>query len=124
MRARPVSLTLVGWLFIVTGVVGAARGAWNAIQAESPLSAHELGDLGWLALSEALAVSGGVATLLGRGWARCVLLVWMVGHLVISALHSVSLLLVHVAIFAPIVFLLFRPAATEYFRRPAEPPRA
>jgi hypothetical protein len=50
-----------------------------------------------------------VGLLRGYPWARWLLAGWMAFHIVLSALHDMETLLVHVALFAPILYLLFRP---------------
>ena len=122
MPKRPLSIALVGWLFVATGgivvvtsLVKLSNSAGSGGGAGP--SAHELRDFAWAAGSGVLAAVGGAFTLRGHDWARWILVVWMVGHLALSLAHSVSQLLVHVAIFAPLLFLLFRRPASAYFRK-------
>ncbi|HJT26954.1 MAG TPA: hypothetical protein VJ784_06030, partial [Pyrinomonadaceae bacterium] len=56
-----------------------------------------------------------VFMLYGRNWARWLLVAWIAFHIIISALHSVLFLLMHVAIFSVILFFVFRRRASLYF---------
>ena len=77
----------------------------------------------WVCSVRFLAVLGGVFMLYGFNWARWLLVLWMAFHIVISAMHSLRQLLVHSLLFGAILFFLFRPRASAYFRaRNAEPP--
>jgi hypothetical protein len=69
-------------------------------------------------------VLGALFMLYGFNWARWLLVVWMAFHLVIGALHSPFQLLTHTLIFAVVLYFLFRPPASAYFRGTrAEPPQ-
>ena len=100
-------MTVIGIVFLVVGVVGGV------------VHLRE-GPMGWglalIELSEALAAIGGAFLLLGRRWARWLLLGWMAFHVVISAFDSLQKLAVHVVIFGLIGLALLRPPASEYFR--------
>ncbi|HTP69646.1 MAG TPA: hypothetical protein VMJ35_12140 [Dongiaceae bacterium] len=104
---RPLIVTLIGTLFIAVGAVGGVAHAKE-------------GPIGWglalIELSELVALVGGVFLLMGKNWARWLLLVWMGFHVVISAFDSLQKLAVHVVIFGLIAFALLRPPAWQYFR--------
>ena len=104
---RPMIVTVIGVLFIAVGVVG---GGYHLKE----------GPMGWglaaIELSEALAVVSGVFLLLGKSWARWLLLAWTAFHVVISAFDSLQKLAVHVVLFGLIGIGLLRPPASEYFR--------
>lgn len=121
MPTRPGSLTLVGWLFIATGSLGLLRDVAplvtsNAAEHLAKLKAEGWADLGPAWTSRALAVLGGTFVLRGSNWARWVLVAWMGLHLWVSAIHSAWALVTHSAIFAVVLYLLFRPRASAYFR--------
>jgi hypothetical protein len=110
MRKRPLSITVVGLLFLVTGVVTfgfhLARG----------LSRGEIHSDVWLVLSVSiLAVVAGVFMLLGSNWARWLALAWLTFHVVISALHSWQETTMHALLLAAITWLLLRPEASRWF---------
>lgn len=120
MSKRPLSITLVGWLFVATGCIGLGAGLWRlrdsaAASAGAP-DAHELMDFAFVAFSAALAVVGGACTLRGLGLGRWLLGIWMVGHIVLGLWHPPVELLMHLALFAPLSFLLLRRPASDFFR--------
>src|SRR5262245_59994066 len=119
MRTRPVSLTIVAWLFLVVGFWGLVHAGQRLLQdaSASSFGRHEVVDVSLAAASGVLAGLGGGFLLGGRNWARWAIVVWMAFHLVISAMHSTEMLLVHTAIFAPIFFFLFRRPASVYLTR-------
>jgi hypothetical protein len=60
---------------------------------------------------------GGIFILRGANWARWLLLAWLCYHVVLSAFHSLSEMIIHGVLCAVIASLLFRRQATGYFRR-------
>jgi hypothetical protein len=116
---RPLSITIVGWLFVGMGAATAIGGLYPIVAAawQATGAVHErLAELTPMVLSAVLALAGGVWILLGRDLGRWLAAAWMGAHIVLSLFHSVSQLLVHAVLFAVIVFFLFRPAAAAYFR--------
>lgn len=103
---RPRSITLISWLFIVFGSAALIAG----------LVTTDLKSHWYVHLSRLLQIVAGVFMLYGRNWARWLLVAWIAFHIIISALHSVLFLLMHVAIFSVILFFLFRRQASSYFR--------
>lgn len=104
---RPYQVTILGCLFIVTGLVGLAYHL-----SDRPIDR-------WIILIAAvrvIAVVGGVFLLLGRNWARLLLLVWLAVHVVISAFNSVSETLAHAVLLAVIGYFLLWSAAAKYFQ--------
>lgn len=112
MKKRPLAVTILGCLFIVVGLVGLVY-HWT----ERPLESHIV----LVSLVRALAVIGGVFLLLGRGWARWLLLAWLAFHVVVSALHSFSQTAVHVLFLAVVAYFLLRPPASTYFQSSSSP---
>ncbi len=106
---RPIAVTLLGCLFIVTGLAGLIYH-----MTDRPVD-H------WfvpIAMVRIIAVLGGIFLLLGRGWARWVLLVWLAFHVGVSAFHSISQVAVHLVLLIVIALLLLRPPASTYFNSP------
>ena len=69
------------------------------------------------------AVLSGVFMLYGFNWARWLLVAWIVFHLILSILHSPLQLLMHTLLFAIVLYFIFRPQASAYFREAGtEPP--
>jgi hypothetical protein len=121
MSKRPLSVTVIGWLFVCVGCASLIGGGWRFVRdrnhagvAES--RAHDLLDFGFVAASAVLAVVGGTFALRGCHWARWLLVVWMGLHVVLSLFHSASELLMHCVLFAVILWFLFRQRASAYFR--------
>ena len=117
---RPHSITAVAWLFIAVGTVGLLKDIWPlvthvAAQQIAKLRADGLADIVPAWTSRVLAIVGGVALLRGHSWARWLLVAWMVFHVVLSLVHDLPELVIHVAIFAPVLFLLFRRSMGPWF---------
>ena len=118
MNKRPLSITIISWIFIITGGIGLIYHLAE-VNVQHPLE----NDTVWVCSVRFLAVLGGAFMLYGFNWARWLLVLWMAFHIVLSAMHSLLQLLVHSLLFAAILFFLFRPRASAYFRaRSAEPP--
>jgi hypothetical protein len=104
---RPLPVSILGCLFIVAGLVGLVYHL-----SESPLD-H------WIVLISTiriLAVVGGVYLLMGRGWARWLLLAWLAFHVVVSAFHSLSESIAHVVLLMVVGYFLLGPPASKYFQ--------
>jgi hypothetical protein len=110
MNTRPLSVTLIGCLFIVAGVIGLAYHA-----TEFNARAIDYG-LIWVLCLRLLAVVGGIFMLRRRNWARWLLLLWMSYHVILSAFHSASELITHSVLLAAIAYWLLRPRTSAYFR--------
>ena len=108
---RPLSVTLIAWLFILTGI-GALIAHRDALRA-SQLYGY---DLLWPCGLAVAAILAGTFMLNRANWARWLCFIWMACHLVISALHSVQETVFHALIFAVLFYFLLRPNVTAYFR--------
>ncbi len=118
MNRRPLSITLLGWLFIAVGSVALVYHL-TEIKLDGPFDYRLAGTC----LVRLLAIAGGAAILRCFNWGRWLLAVWMGFHIGISVLHSPVELGMHVLLFGVIGYFLFRPAASAYFRerRPRVP---
>ncbi len=125
MFARPRSITVIAWLFIAIGcftvrkdvlpLIASHSAPGGALGAEGPVERWLLWGL------RALAAVGGAFLLTGANWARSLLVVWMAYHVALSIRHQPIQLLVHSLLFVAVVYLLFRPEASRFFRaRPRE----
>ena len=103
---RPIAVTILGCVFIVAGVVGLAYHL-----SDRPLEPHIV----LISLVRMLAIVGGIFLLLGHGWARWLLLVWLGFHVAVSALHSVSEALAHAALLIVVGYFLLRAAWVAVF---------
>jgi len=104
---RPWEITFIGCLFVAVGLVSGVAHAWHTRLDK------------WLVLIELVqvwAIAGGLFLILGRSWARWALLVWMAFHVVVGALHSVSMGLSHGILAAVITYFLVWAPPSRYFR--------
>lgn len=104
---RPLPVTILGYLFIVVGLVGFVYHL-----SDKPLDHWVV----LISLVRIIAVVGGVFLLLGRNWARWLVLAWLAFHVVVSALHSMSEAVAHVVLLVVIGYVLLRPPASPYFQ--------
>ena len=111
MSTRPLSVTVVAWMFIVVGIIGFAYHAtqFNAQTFDNAFT--------WVLLLRLLAIVGGAFVLKGANWARWLLIVWMAYHVVLSAWHSIPELAVHGVLLLVVTFALLRGPASRYFRK-------
>jgi len=109
-KKRPISITILSWLYIVVGVVSTA-----AHYVDFRTHRLMLNEVVWITVLGAVAIVAGAFMLRGRNWARWLALAWMAAHVVISALHLMNGLLIHSVMFVLIAYLLVRRGAREYF---------
>ena len=104
---RPLAVTITGCLFIGAGLVGLVY----------HLSETSLDR--WIVLISIvriIAVGGGVFLLMGRNWARWLVLAWLGFHVVVSAFHSLSEFLPHVVLLMVVGYVLLGAPASKYFQ--------
>jgi cbb3-type cytochrome oxidase subunit 3 len=111
MKKRPIGVTIVSWVYIVAGALELAF----LVPGFNILHPLQNGDL-WVGLVRLAAIVLGIYMLRGNDWARWLALVWMGGHVIVSAFASTQLLVVHGMFFVAIAYVLFRPDSTAYFR--------
>lgn len=116
MNKRPRSITVISWIFIALGSIGFLASLQPYLDSAPAQSIAYLKAHWMVHLARIVAVVSGVLMLYGFGWARWLLVVWMGFHIVLSALHSTLQLLMHSLLFAVILYFLFRPQASAYFR--------
>jgi hypothetical protein len=102
---------VIGCIFIITGTIGLVY-HMTEFKLQHPFE----NDAVWILLIRLLAILGGVFLLYGNGWARWLLLVWIVYHVILSTFHSISELAIHSLLFVVIACFLFRPPVSAYFR--------
>jgi len=112
MNRRPLAVTVIGFVFIATGVIG---GVFHAAGAAGRRS-FQLDDAFVFALC-LTAVVCGLYLLRRNNWARWLAVAWLAYHVVLSVFHSRFQLAVHALLLAVIAYCLFMPRANEYFRR-------
>jgi hypothetical protein len=107
---RPASVTIAGWLFVLSGLVGVAYHATKLrTSALDP-------DAVWIIVVRLLAVLSGVYILRGASWAAWLAIAWLAYHVILSALHSISETVMHIVLLAAVAYALLRPPAGAYFR--------
>lgn len=111
MNKRPLSVTIIAWIYIVAGVVGLAYHA-----KEFKLSPLFENDGFWICFVRLLAIVCGAFMLRGHNWARWLSVAWMAWHVYLSIFHPLSELIMHSLLLVVFAFLLFRPGAAAYFR--------
>jgi hypothetical protein len=110
-RKRPLSVTILGWVYIIVGVGGFVSHLGD-LRANSPFQFDGI----WVEMVRLLALVCGVFMLRGQNWARWLAVVWIGFHVILSAFHQVLPLILHCIFFAVISWLLFRRDAARYFR--------
>jgi hypothetical protein len=121
MPSRPISITIISWLFIAVGIISIGADLLPLVGINISAGPTDFQTLGFFELSlmlfvRLLALVCGVFMLYGFNWARWLLIVWMGFHIVISITDSPVKLIIHILIFSIILFFLFRPKASIYFR--------
>jgi hypothetical protein len=116
MNKRPGSITIISWIFIVFGSIALLSGLLPNVNITAAQRIAEFKGHWYVHVSRMVMVLCGVFILYGFNWARWLLVVWLAFHVIIGVLHSSFQLLVHSLFFAVVVYFLFRPAASAYFR--------
>ena len=111
MPKRPISVTIIAWLYLTMGVVGFVYHLFMQ------KSMHPFPyDILWVELIFLAAILSGVYMLRGHNWARWLALAWIAFHVVLSIFHNLPELAIHGLLCAIVAFFLFRSAASRYFR--------
>ena len=111
MSKRPLSITIISWLFIGAGSVGLLYHA-TEFKTRGPFQYGVL----WICIVRLLAIVGGVFMLQGHNWARWLLVAWLAYHVALSAFHTLFGVLIHSLLLAVIAGFLLRPHASAWFR--------
>src|SRR5206468_9045810 len=93
--------------FIIAGAVGLVYHLWQGPYDRwiVPVSIVRL-----------IAIVGGIFLLRGHAWARSLMLAWLAFHVIVSAFHSLSEVLAHVALLVIFGYVLLRAPASRYFQ--------
>lgn len=108
---RPLSVTLIGWLFVGAGAFGLAYHL-TEFKALQPFPYDVL----WVCVVRVVAIVCGVFMLRGRNWARWLALTWTAYHVILSSFHSFHQSLAHGLLLAVFAYFLCRQQASDYFR--------
>jgi hypothetical protein len=115
MEQRPRAITIISWIFMIFGTIALLSGLLPIGEITVAQRIAELKGHWMVHLSRMLAIVAGVFMLYGRNWARWLLVVWIVFHIGLSALHSALQLFIHAAIFTVILYFIFRRQSSSYF---------
>jgi hypothetical protein len=107
---RPLSVTLISYLFIIAGTAGILYHAAELIEIVAEP------DVILVLVVRMLAIVGGVFALRGARWSRWLLTAWIGYHVVLSFYHSTSELAMHAALMIVVLVALFHPKANRYFK--------
>ena len=110
MKKRPLSVTIISWLFVAAGVVGLAYHL-TEFRALHPFPS----DVVWVALLRVVAIVCGTFMLRANNWARWLSLAWLTFHVILSGFHSRQELVMHSVLLAILSYFLLRADAREYF---------
>src|SRR5256886_11016140 len=110
MKKRPLSVTIISWLFVAAGVVGLAYHL-SEFKTLHPFPS----DVAWVVLLRLVAIVCGTFMLQGNNWARWLSLAWFTFHVILIGFHSLQGLVMHTVPLAILSFFLFRPQARQYF---------
>ena len=110
MTKRPISVTIVSWVYILAGVVGIAAHI-TEFDLHHPFSNDPVLAL----IVRLLAIVAGVFMLRRANWARWLAIVWIAYHVVLSSFHSVPAAALHALLLAVFTYFLCRRQANVYF---------
>jgi hypothetical protein len=115
MSPRPLSVTILSCLFIAAGAFGVAQHAMRINPKH--LFAY---DGVWIVLVSLVAIVAGVFMLCGKNWARWLIMLWVLFHVIVSVYHPIQQLVVHILLLTITVYFLWRRPATAFFREKAD----
>jgi len=111
MNKRPLSVTIIGWAYLVMGVAGFAYHL-TGLRVQHRFQS----DILLVELIFLIAIVSGAYLLRGHNWARWLAIAWMAFHVILSIFHTISELAIHALLCAVLAYFLFRAAAARYFQ--------
>lgn len=111
LAKRPLSVTILGSVYLVVGIVSFFY-HFSELQSGHPFPY----DAVWIELTELVAILCGAFLLQGQNWVRWLAVAGMAFHLMLSFFHSIQEFAIHSLLCAVIAWLLFRPDAARFFR--------
>ena len=111
MNKRPIAVTVIAFVYILTGVIGATYHL-RGFKLQPPFQY----DIVWAAITNLVAILCGAYMLRRHNWARWLALAWIGFHVILSAFHTLTELAIHSLFFGILAFLLLCPASTRYFQ--------
>ena len=113
MIKRPRSITYLSWLFIIVGILSLIGGFLELTDAHITQGFTEIS---LAAIIRILAIVSGVFMLKGFNWARWLLVVWLIFHVIYSFSHSIYEVLIHCLLLILVSYFLFRKDANIFFK--------
>ena len=110
MNNRPIAVTVIACLYILTGIVGLAFHL-SKYKIQHPFQY----DIVWIAIVEIAAIVAGIFMLRGNNWARWLAIAWIIFHVALSIFHPLGELLAHSLLFVVFAYFLFNRSAKQYF---------
>lgn len=114
----PLLITLLAWIFILVGIVGIGYHS-TELNLRDPFADSHL-VLGLFV--RLLAIVGGILLLRNVGWARWILILWTMYHVVLSWTHSLPQFVLHCVVMIVVTYILLMPASSAYFTSLASRP--
>jgi hypothetical protein len=108
---RPLSVTLISYLFIASGMMGII---YHASELKEIVARPEVS---LVLLVRLLAIIGGAFTFRGANWARWLLVAWIIYHTILSFFHSTGELAMHAGFTILVALALFHTKANAYFQK-------
>ena len=111
MNKRPLAVTIIGWVYIVTGAGGFIAHLLDFIPPHQFQYDSVLVEIVCL-----IGAVSGIYLLCAQNWARWLAVAWMAYHVVLSIFHTIPQLALHAVFCVLVAYLLFRRDANSYFR--------
>ncbi|MBV4360656.1 hypothetical protein [Pinibacter aurantiacus] len=111
MERRPITVVIVGMLFILAGCMSIAFHVKDFFQPDAKLS-----EVIWALVVRLTALVCGILLFFRVDWARWLAVIWLLYHVIIGALHSKSEMAMHIVLLIVVAILLFVPVSSAYFR--------
>jgi len=111
MIKRPVAVTVIGWVYILTGLGGFLAHLLDFVPPRPFQFDNVMVEIVCL-----IGAVSGIYLLRGQNWARWLALAWMAFHVVLSIFHTMPQLALHAVFCVLVGYFLFRPDANQYFR--------
>ena len=135
MSERPTSITVIGWILIVLGILGLLgmlvfAGLMNSPLVQQTMEASRVPasvQLGVGFTGTLIYLVCGISLLKRQGWARFVYAAWgLISfiYMFLSSPYPSLLMIPNVVLYLVIVFFLFTPASRTYFASRKEPTSA
>ena len=126
MPPRPTSITIIGWLLVISGVITLITTTYSLgnpmvreLMAKSALPIHV--QVSMMYAGAGVSLLCGLGILFRRRWARLLYTLWGAGAYAVGVMSTPQkmTLLPGFVLFLVVVFLLFRAAANAWFKAPA-----